>query len=201
MPKPSIFGVPTVVLSNVGGVLIDAVLSRSTTRKYDITKNPIESGAQISDHKVKQPIMFNIEGRFTDTPFAFTRVIIAGPRPTTTNFGRALIPAPGAAQAAMDGLVELADKDELFQIVQGNKIYDNILFQEVVELGEPGDGYSLRFTAVLEQVLIVDDQTGLIESGASVDASINNGAAAAFALGFQAVLASTNALVTEAQLP
>ena len=195
MPKPSVFGVPTTVLSNYGGVLIDAVLSRATRRKNTLTKNPIESGAQVSDHKVAQPIEFELEGRLSDTPFAFNRVIVAGPRPRVTNFGSALIPAPGAAQAAFDALVDLSDGDDFFQIVHGNKFFDNCQFAELVELGEPGDGYSIHFSAVIEQVLIVDSVTGLVATGANADESLNNGIGAAVALGFQAVLAVSNALL------
>ena len=191
MPKPSIFGVPTTVLSNVGGVLIDAVLSRATRRQNLITENPIESGSTVSDHIARLPLVLEMEGRLTDTPFAFNRVVVAGSPPRRGEFGRALIPAPGSAESAFDTLVELSESKEFFDVVSGNKLFKRMQFSELDDIGSPGDGYSKRFTATLIQLQVVDSD-GAINRGNVVDPNIRNGAAATLALGFQAVLTAGN---------
>ena len=51
---------------------IDGVISENTTRTMRLTNHPIENNDQVTDHVIREPLTYVMEGVFTDNPMGFT---------------------------------------------------------------------------------------------------------------------------------
>lgn len=165
------FGLPTTILSSIGGIEVDAVLSENHRYNSLITSNPIEDGSVISDHIVNLPIILDIEGRFTDTPFGFLESIVAGTAvgALTTGLTGAQAAAglsqataqallgeirPGLSKVKFKLLVALQVARETIDIVTGVQIYSNMIIESLSAPRASRDGRSIRFNATLKEILI-----------------------------------------------
>lgn len=55
----------------IGSIQLDAVISESHSNSVRVTENPIELGADISDHAIIEPKVINILATVSDTPLGF----------------------------------------------------------------------------------------------------------------------------------
>jgi len=189
MPRPPSFLAPTVILSDIGGVPIDAVLSERHQQGFAIPTNPTESGRAAAQAKIRQPAVLDIEGRLTDSPFLFTRFSAEnGLRSAARGVGR-----PGLSIEAYDRLVELAESSEPVAVVTGLFVFDAMIFEEISAPRSSRDGFSIRFTARLRE-LITAENLGQPVAESTVTVDLNNAFATAAALGFQATLVGGNAV-------
>ena len=53
---------------SLAGVELDAVISETHNNNISLTKNPIELGADITDHAIIEPKKINIVAQVSDTP-------------------------------------------------------------------------------------------------------------------------------------
>ena len=193
MPRPlNTFGTPTVILTNLAGVLVDAVLQEETIDEWALSKIPRESGRTGTDHKAKKPRRYNITARLSDTPFIINRVAstayyaIRGV--STFNGGIAAtlgLPGAGGAKAAYEELRRAADSDDFLQITYGLGVLNDMQFQFLSVPRIAQDGLSLRVTGRLEQAIITS--TGEV-SAENIDESVNQTAVAPTDLGLQATV-------------
>jgi hypothetical protein len=58
-------------IGGVAGIVIDATVSEQHTTSCDLTENPVEEGAKITDHVQLKPAELSIEGVITDTPLGY----------------------------------------------------------------------------------------------------------------------------------
>lgn len=168
MPAPSLaFGLPTTILTNIAAINIDAVLSERHRYENLVTEHPIEDGSPISDHVVNKPVVVEMEGRFTDTPFSFLTSIASGAAgllganlgvdPAVVAGATSLIGAslPGKSKLAFQELVALNVKRETFTVLTGIHEYENMIFQSLEFPRAPADGRSLRFRATLKEIIVI----------------------------------------------
>jgi len=78
LPGSTPFGFPTVVLSSIGGIQLDAVLQETHRFENLVTQYPVESGATITDHIINKPLCLEMDGRLTDTPLSLVASLGAG---------------------------------------------------------------------------------------------------------------------------
>ena len=168
------FGLPTAVLSSIGGVEIDAVLSED--HRYDalITENPVEDGSVITDHVVNLPVVLEMECRLTDTPFGYLTAIVAASAvgALTTGLTGAQAAAgltqaaasallgetrPGLSKTKFNLLVALQATREPIDVVTGVQTYGNMFIQSLSAPRSSSDGKSLLFRATFKEVLIAGD--------------------------------------------
>ena len=50
------------------GILVDATINEEHQSSYDITDNPVEDGASITDHAQAKPMILTIDGVISDAP-------------------------------------------------------------------------------------------------------------------------------------
>ncbi len=136
----SIFGTPTVVRSRIGNVLIDASLSESHIFNSSLTENPVEDGTIFTDNAVLQPVILEMEGRISDANQAL--LIFRG---------------PGNSADAFKALVTLQRSRKTFSVFTGLNEYKNMMFKELSFPREALDGRSIRFTATIQEILVVGD--------------------------------------------
>lgn len=169
MPAPDVYGLPTTtdLLSRVGVVTVDAVLAERHRFENLITSHPIEDGSPVTDHIVNLPVELQMDGRITDTPLSLLESAVSGATgligtelgvdPTALAAGTSLLGAslPGRAKLAYQELVALYVSRETFTVISGINVYENMVFQTLEFPRSPQDGRSLRFRAVLKELIIV----------------------------------------------
>lgn len=135
-----IIGFPTIIRASIGAVEIDASLSEVHRFMADITENPVEDGTVFSDHVVLQPVVLEMEGRISDA----TQSLLS-------------FRGPGNSADAFKALVTLQKSRETFTVITGINVYENMLFEDLSVPREALDGRSIRFTAILREILIVGE--------------------------------------------
>jgi len=134
-------GFATIIVASIGTVEIDAVLNEVHQFDADITENPVEDGTIYSDNVVLQPIRVEMTCRVTDASSSLLKLRSAG-----------------TADDAYKALVKLQRSRETFDVITGINVYTNMMLQSVSFPRESSDGRSIRFNAVLKEILIVGDE-------------------------------------------
>ncbi len=169
MPAPDIFGLPTTteLLSRISNVTVDAVITERHRFDNLITSHPIEDGSPVSDHIVNQPVELQMEGRISDTPLVALDSIGSGAAgligtelgldSTVLAGASSLLGAslPGRSKRAYQELVALYVSRTLFTVISGINEYENMVFESLEFPRAAQDGRSLRFRAVLKELIIV----------------------------------------------
>lgn len=136
----SVFGAPTFFLSQIGHVVIDAVLSENHRFDANITENPVEDGTIYSDNVVLLPVVVELECRISD----------ATSTPARLNY-------PGRSSEAYKELVALQKKRQKITIVTGLNVYQNMIIESLGIPRSGADGNSIRFTLVAKEILVVGE--------------------------------------------
>jgi hypothetical protein len=185
LPGSTPFGFPTVVLSSIGGIQLDAVLQETHRFENLVTQYPVESGATITDHIINKPLCLEMDGRLTDTPLSLVASLGAG----AAGFGAQGLGGtgvasaaaasaaasalgsitPGASKDAAISLVQLWKQASTFAVITGLAMYVNMTFEHLEFPREPNNGRSIRVRARLRQILTVQS---LKVSAATVDPSV-----------------------------
>ena len=121
--------------SSIGPVSINCILSEKHTSEIEITENPIETGAKISDHAYIKPKKVALE--------------IADQNATAT----------------YNALIAFQESRVPFYLVTGLKVYSNMLVKAINPERDKIYSNVLRATVDLQEVLIVDTATASVDVG------------------------------------
>lgn len=137
------------------GIVVDATVKETHLSECDVTKNPVEDGAPVTDHVQMQPKRLTIEGVISDTPlgFAFIGNIQNLVRSVTQIFG-----ARSRSQDAYDDLVRLQESKRPFTVITNLKKYDNMILVSLTVPREASTSAAIHFTAEMQQVRIVKSE-------------------------------------------
>lgn len=142
---------------SIGGILLDAVLSESHSNSVSVSNNPIELGADITDHAIVQPKKINILAEVTDNPLglaAFGQLLdtVTGlfGTSTTTNLTR--------SNAAYNALVQLMDSRALLEVQTKLKLYSNMMITDISIVQDKDSSRIARMNISLTEVRIVESQ-------------------------------------------
>jgi hypothetical protein len=138
-------------------IQLDAVIRESFSTPIRPTLNPIENGAQITDHAVREPRFYTMDAGISDTPLgvvAFGQVVdnITGLIGDSTGNGLT------RSQQAYALLVKLQYQMEPITIVTGLNILRNMLILDIRPTKTKDDAGALLFTADLMEVIITETQ-------------------------------------------
>jgi hypothetical protein len=116
-------------------VTFDVSTQEDYSDTREITRHPVEAGAAISDHIIKQPLEVTIGGMFTDTP--------VGPA----------LPIPGRALASYERLLELQDQGLPVVLISNLRgAIQNLGISGVTLSRTPADGQALRVAVTLQEI-------------------------------------------------
>lgn len=137
------------------GIVVDATVRETHLSECGITKNPIEDGAQITDHVQVVPKKLTVEGVISDTPlgFAFISNIQNFVRTVTTIFG-----GRSRSQDAYDDMVKLQESRRPFTVITNLKRYENMIMASLSVPRDASTGGAIHFTAELQQIIIVKSE-------------------------------------------
>lgn len=120
--------------NRIGALIIEATLVENHSLDSTVTEQPVENGANVSDHIITKPPRVTIDGFISNTPVK---------------------DKPGNnAQNAFEALYNIRDAKELVTVVTGFKVYDNMAIISVTVPKDSRTGDAIRFNVELLQVRI-----------------------------------------------
>ena len=180
MPSINLFGVPVVLLSKIKDIHIDAVDSVTVNHETMVTKNPVETGVNITDHSVNLPVTISMSGRFVDSPLAKGGVVSGFSALAGVSAGLASGLLSGLSLENWQLLEELNQSWEPFEVFIQQGTYLNMVFSSLSAPRQKGDGTSMRFQAEMTEIIEV---SALALTTLKVAADIAHSANLAVALG------------------
>lgn len=149
---------PTEDFVGSGGIVVDAAISEEHTTSCDLTKNPVEEGAKITDHVQLEPAKLTIDGVISDSPLG---------APFVQNFQNAkaavLSKLTGESRSidAYQKLLELQKSREPFTVTTGLKKYNNMIMTSLSVPRTVSTSNSIHFKATMEEIRIVKSKSAL----------------------------------------
>jgi hypothetical protein len=124
--------------ASIGAITLDASISETHNVSWTVTKHPVETGSEISDHKRLQPLTISMTDEISDVPMQ----LLAIPDP----------------QRSIDAWKELeeAARGDLVTVVTTLKQYKDMQIESLRATRTAATGEVLAFVATLRQILTVD---------------------------------------------
>lgn len=188
-------------------LIVDASENISHQHAAEPTDNPVEEGADITDHVDTRPKVVTFDGIVSEAPISIEAAIfgnvagaigdivppVAGALTGTiaaagiSTLGGLLLNQNGnRVQDAFNALQEIQEKKVPVTIVTGLRAYSNMILQDFNPIERSSTGASLVFTATFREVIIVkSEQVPLPErvldptAAASASSVLNQGKKAA----------------------
>ena len=141
----------------IGGIKLDAVVSEAHTTSVTKTKNPVELGADITDHAIIEGDKITIIAQVTDTPLgsqAVTELISS----VSGLFGSSTSENLTRSISAYNAMVELQKLREPLEIQTKLKLYNNMLITNISEVQDKDTSRIVNMIIDLEEVIITESE-------------------------------------------
>jgi len=141
----------------IGGIQLDAVISESHTNEVSLTSNPVELGAEITDHAVVQPKRLNIVAQVSDTPMglaAFGQIVDL----VTGLFGTSTTDNITRSNAAYNAIVQLQEAREPIELQTKLKRYPDMIITNVSVQQDKNTSRIVRMSIDVQQVIITQSE-------------------------------------------
>jgi len=141
--------------AKIGSISVDASISESHVTSADITENPVEEGAKITDHVQIKPKQLTMTGVISDSPINFAVV------DNITGAANTIFNALGKTKRSIDAynrLVDLQNTREPFTVTTGLTVYNNMILSSLQVDREATKANAIYFTATLQEIRIAKTQ-------------------------------------------
>lgn len=138
---------------SIGGVQLDAVLSETHNNSVRTTDNPVELGADITDHSITEPIQLKIVAEVSDTPLggaAFSQIVDL----VTGLFGSSTSSNVTRSNAAYNALIQIQNAREPIDVQTRLKLYKNMLITNINVIQDKDTSRIVRMNIELKEVII-----------------------------------------------
>ncbi len=142
--------------ASIGGIVIDASVGEEHLTTADVTENPVEDGAKITDHVQLKPAQLTMEGVISDAPLGYA---VIG---NIQNFKQSVVSLFSQTYRSIDyynQLLALQTARKPFTVVTGLKRYTNMILAELSVPRSADKGGAIHFRAVLKEIRIVESKT------------------------------------------
>lgn len=142
---------------SIGGIELDAVLTETHTNQIRLTKNPVELGADITDHAITEPKRLNIVANVSDTPLgtaAFGQIVDL----VTGLFGTSTSQNITRSNAAYNAMLQLMEQREPIEVQTKLKLYENMVITNLTTSQDKNTSRTVSMVLNLDEVLITEPQ-------------------------------------------
>lgn len=177
----------------IGGIQLDAVIRESHTNEVQLTQNPIETGALITDHAIVKPKTLFIIAHVSDHLIgsaAFGQIIDF----VTGLFGTSTTQNLTRSNTAYNALVQVLEARELIEVQTKLKLYTNMLITSIATIQDKDSSTSVTLNIQLEEALLTESQVVRVSPNSLSPGRVREQAASALSSGKKAAL---NALTTD----
>lgn len=158
--------------NDFGNVELDATLEESHEWGVDPTTNPVEIGADITDHIIETPDVVTIRGIVSDAP-------LNGVVGNVISFINSLTGIEQRSQAVFDLLHDLIRLKQPMAVVTKYHIYTDMVLKSVNIPRSAAVGEAIEFTAEFQNIRVVSTQAVDVPNGISAKKSAKGDAATA----------------------
>jgi len=137
--------------NKIDTIELDITIVESANASIRLTNNPVEYGADVTDHAIVEPMTFTIEGAVSN---ASSKTIGQFPS-AIQNLTAAVTTDLTKSQQTWDKLLELLISKTPFTLIQGLKSYENIILKSIQEQQDKDTSNALFFTATLQELIYV----------------------------------------------
>lgn len=147
---------------DINGIQVDGVLKETTEAAMRVTTNPVEFGAEISDHIIREPRTIIIEGVITDTPLGVAAISNIGEArggvidPITGIYGKSEDSAITRSQELYAEFVAMLYKKELVEVQTNLGRYVDLIFQSIIVSQDKDTSRAVFFVATFIESLQVE---------------------------------------------
>lgn len=168
-----------------GGIEMDAILTEQYDMSSTVTDHPVDIGSDISDHIIRQPVGYLIQGVVTDTPMGLLAALeqIGNTVNTAVNFLRENLlgeepqnEATSRSLAAFQALVALWEDGVLFDVQTGMGLYQDMSILNIQVSVDQNTAGHLNFVARLRQIKRVAVLTTEEEANTLAEGDLQEGA-------------------------
>lgn len=142
-------------------VELDAAITEKHMAKVEITKHPIEEGANPTDHARLLPYAISVDGLLTNTPLGAelraARGVTSDRTTSTGAFG-----AAGPAQRSMAALEKIRTDRRAVTVVSDFRTYSNMLITSIDVPVDARTGEAIRFSISMEEIRFVKSEVARI---------------------------------------
>ena len=155
-------------LNTLTGIVVDATVSEEHVSTADLTENPVEDGAKVTDHVQLKPSQLTIEGVISDTPLGYAVIgnIQNLVRSVATLFGLS-----SRSTDAFNNLRKLQESRKPFTVITGLKRYTNMIMTDLSVPRTATTGGAIHFRAVMKEIRIVKSKSA---GGGSLSSSVSD---------------------------
>lgn len=142
---------------SIGGIELDAVISETHDNRVRLTKNPVELGADITDHAIVEPKKITIVAQVSDNPLgtaAFGQIVDL----VTGLFGSSTTQNITRSNAAYSAMVQLMEQREPIQVQTKLKLYEDMVITNLTTSQDKDSSRIVLMTIHMEEVLITESQ-------------------------------------------
>lgn len=132
-------------------------MSESHSNEVSVTTNPVELGADITDHAVIEPKKITVVAQVSDTPLGFAAIgqIIDN---VTGLFGSSTEQSITRSNAAYNALVQLQETRRPIEVQTKLRLYTNMVITNVKTEQDKNTSRIVRMIINLQEVLIVESE-------------------------------------------
>jgi len=134
----------------IAQIEVDVSVSETHETDCDVTENPVESGANVTDHVFVKPARLTVEGLVSDTPIKLLGNV-------TSLFD------DNRSRKTYEELLALQAAREPIDVITGLKQYSNMILKTLTVPRSADTGKALRFTAVFQEVRLVESASIAIQ--------------------------------------
>lgn len=141
---------------------LDAAITEKHSAKVEITKHPIEEGANPTDHARLLPYAISVDGLLTNTPLGAelraSRGVTSDRTTSTGAFG-----AAGPAQRSMAALEKIRTDRRAVTVVSGFRTYQNMMILSIEVPIDAKTGEAIRFSISMEEIRFVKSEVARVD--------------------------------------
>ncbi len=157
---------------SIANYSVDAVLEETLDMSADVTTYPIESGANVADHRIIQPIRYKIKGVVSNNPIKVSVTDFAGGLVSNLVSNPVVAAAAGLgagylsgmvngsnstrAQTALKTFVEILEGEKSFDVVGGDITLKNMVITNISRTRVPENENALVFDLDLQEMVTLD---------------------------------------------
>jgi hypothetical protein len=152
---------------SIGPLQAQVTLEETHTDALEITEQPVEQGANITDHAYKRPAEVTIKCGWSNSPSRSNLLDgLVGAVTSTITGVQALVSGNSESQVNQiyQNLLQLQSDRIPFDVYTGKRVYVNMLVKSLVVTTDKESEQALMVTAVLQQIIIAYTQIRAINT-------------------------------------
>lgn len=164
----SIINIFTQQAPTLAGYSFDAVLEDTIDASVEWTTYPVESGVNVNDHRIIQPIQWSLTGAVSNNPLqpqltdflsgAASKLVDNPYVATIAGLSAGFLAGSAGTRASSTllKLIELMVSGEPFDIDAGDIQLSNMVISRIGRTRDPSNENGLLFTAELQELITID---------------------------------------------